>query len=137
MGGCIDTLFDIFDNERYSDSVDLCSKYSLFPPLSEWKNKILLIESSEEKASPEKYRRMIYELKKYGLLDVIGGVLVGKPADETYYDDYKKILRETVDNPSLPILGNINIGHSTPRCIIPFGVKAHVDASMQKIIFEY
>ena len=36
-----------------------------------------------------------------------------------------------------PIVYNINIGHSTPRCIIPFGVEAEVNISRQTISFNY
>ena len=31
LGGCIDSLYDIFDTTRYGDSVELCRKYDLFP----------------------------------------------------------------------------------------------------------
>lgn len=134
-GGCIDTIFDIFDGERYNDSLVLCLKYSLFPSLQEWKGKILLLETSEEQMPPEKYKKALEVLKSKGLFDVINGIIVGKPADEVYYEEYKKILVEAVDNPDLPIVYNISVGHSLPRCIIPFGVKATVDAEKQKIIF--
>ena len=35
--------------------------------------------------------------------------------------------------PLLPVLCNVNIGHATPRCIIPVGVHASVDANEQVI----
>ena len=31
----------------------------------------------------------------------------------------------------------INVGHATPRAIVPFGVHAHVDAQEQVIRFDY
>ncbi|MBQ7646417.1 MAG: LD-carboxypeptidase, partial [Clostridia bacterium] len=65
----------------------------------------------------------------------VNGVLVGKPMDERYYDDYKKILVDVIDDRYLPIVYNVNIGHATPRCIIPFGVNARVDAEEQVIYF--
>ena len=52
LGGCLDTIFDIFDGERYENSPELCSKYQLFPSKNEWKGKILLLETSEEKMIP-------------------------------------------------------------------------------------
>ena len=136
LGGCIDTIFDMFNNERYEDSVRLCQKYNLFPDPDFWKGRILLLESSEEKASPEKYRKMVQALKATGIFNEISGVLVGKPADERYFSDYCSILVEEINNPSLPILANINVGHAAPRCIIPFGVTAHVDADSQRILFD-
>jgi muramoyltetrapeptide carboxypeptidase LdcA involved in peptidoglycan recycling len=55
--------------------------------------------------------------------------------DETYYNEYKDVLIKTIGNPKLPILYNINIGHATPHCIMPFGVHANVDAEKQVITF--
>ena len=48
----------------------------------------------------------------------------------------KKLLVEVIDNPSLPVVYNINVGHALPRCIIPFGVEAVADMEQQKITFE-
>ena len=137
LGGCIETIYDMFDNSRFNDTVEICSKYNLFPTLEEWKNKILLIESSQEKSKPDLYRKMILTLKDYGLFDVLAGVLVGKPQNEIYYEEYKSILLEEITNKHLPIVYNINVGHSTPRCIIPFGVEAEVNVSKQIISFSY
>src|SRR5699024_6272197 len=115
----------------------LCQKYQLFPTVEQWKGKILLLESSEEKMLPEKYGKALSVLKNTGIFDVINGILVGKPMDETYYEEYKKVLVETINNPRLPIVYNINVGHALPRCIIPFGVPAVVDVQQQKIEFIY
>lgn len=136
LGGCIDTLFDIFDSGRHPDSPALCRQYGLFPALEDWRDKILLLESSEEKPSPKKYETMLRTLKSTGLFSVIRGLLVGKPMDETYYEEYKQLLVKVIDDPALPILYNLNIGHALPRCIIPFGVEATVDIPQQCIRFS-
>lgn len=136
LGGCIESMYDMFNNDRYNDSVSVCKQYDLFPSLEDWKGKILLLESSEEKPTPEKYEKMLGVLKEYGLFDVVSGVLVGKPMDEVYDKEYKKLLVRVINNPELPILCNINIGHALPRCIIPFGVNAKVDANSKTINFE-
>jgi muramoyltetrapeptide carboxypeptidase LdcA involved in peptidoglycan recycling len=136
LGGCIESMYDIFNNDRYSDIADLCEKYKLFPALDDWKGRILLLESSEEKPTPDLYEKMLIVLKEYGIFDVVSGVLVGKPMDETYADEYKELLVRIIDSPDLPVLYDINIGHATPRCIIPFGVSATVDADKQVITFE-
>jgi muramoyltetrapeptide carboxypeptidase LdcA involved in peptidoglycan recycling len=135
LGGCIDTLFDIFDGERYGDMPPLCEKYGLFPSLADWKGRILLLESSEEKMPPEKYRRALHALKATGIFSVISGVLVGKPMDEAYAEEYKRLLVEVVAQRDLPIVFNLNIGHAMPRCIMPFGVDATVDVEHQIIYF--
>lgn len=137
LGGCIDTLYDIFSSERYADTVSMCQKYALFPGLDDWKGKILLLETSEETATPEKYRRMMEALKETGIFRVISGVLVGKPMNERYQAEYHWILLEVIDDPALPILANLNVGHAAPRCIVPFGVHAKVDAQKQEIVFDW
>ncbi|EHI55771.1 hypothetical protein HMPREF9333_01118 [Johnsonella ignava ATCC 51276] len=137
LGGCLESIYYVFDNTRFNDTVSVCSKYNLFPKLEDWKNKILLLETSEEKPAPELFRKMINTIKKYGIFDVLSGVLVGKPQNETYYDEYRKILLEEISNKDLSVVYNLNIGHATPRCIIPFGVDAEVDVCRQVIVFNY
>ena len=135
LGGCINTLYDIFDNGRHHDSVEVCRKYGLFPALEDWEGKILLLESSEEQPTPDKYRSMLMALKQTGIFGVLSGVIVGKPMDEKYFAEYKRLLVDIIDDPNLPIVTNINIGHATPRCIIPFGIPAMVDTEQQVIRF--
>ena len=115
--------------------METCARYGLFPTLEDWRGKILLLESSEEQPAPDKYRRMVEALKQAGVFSAVSGVLVGKPMDEKYAGDYRRILCEVVADPALPILGNLNIGHATPRCILPLGIPAAVDADAQVIRF--
>ncbi|MDE6933166.1 MAG: LD-carboxypeptidase [Oscillospiraceae bacterium] len=135
LGGCIDSMYDFFNGERYADMPLLCEKYGLFPALEDWKGRILLLESSEEKMPPEKYRRALEYFKEKGVFDVVSGVLAGKPMDETYVEEYKRHLIDVIGDPRLPVVCNINIGHAEPRCIIPFGVEAVVDVEKQVIRF--
>ena len=135
LGGCIDSMYDFFDGERYADMPVLCRQYHLFPDAEDWKGRILLLESSEEQPSPEKYRRALEYLKETGVFGAVSGILAGKPMDEAYADDYRRLLVEVIDNPSLPIVFNLNIGHAAPRCIMPFGVDAVVDVTKQSIRF--
>lgn len=136
LGGCIESIYDIFDSSCHSDSVEICQKYQLFPKLDDWKDKILLIETAEGASAPNEYRKMVKSLKNSGIFDVLSGVIVGKPIDNLYAEEYKQILIEVIDDLNLPIVFNINVGHATPRAIIPFGVKATVDTYRQVIEFD-
>ncbi len=136
LGGCIDTIFDMFNSERYADSVSICERYRLFPSAEDWKGHILLLETSEEKMPPQKYQKALLELKNRGVFEAVSGVLIGKPMNELYFDEYKQLLIDTIANPNLSVVCNINVGHATPRCIIPFGVHAVVDANKQAITFS-
>ena len=136
LGGCIDSLYDMFNGDRYADMPLLCKKYHLFPDPEDWKGRILLLESSEEKPTPAKYRRALEYLKEAGVFRAVSGVLVGKPMDDTYAEEYRELLVNVIDRPDLPLVFNINVGHAMPRCIIPFGVDAVVDAENQIIRFS-
>ena len=136
LGGCIDSMYDMFCGDRYQDMPVLCRKYHLFPDAEDWKGRILLLETSEEKPSPETYRKALEYLNAAGVFDAVSGVLAGKPMDETYASEYKELLIRVIDRPELPVVWNVNVGHAMPRCIIPFGVDATVDAQKQRIRFE-
>ena len=133
LGGCLESLYDILTTTRYEDEKAVCEKYGLFPDIEEWKEKILFIETCEEKPVPEQFEKEIAILKEKGVFDVVSGVLVGKPQDEAYYDEYKNILVKVVNNPDLPIVYNVNFGHATPRCTLQYGAVARVDKK-RKII---
>lgn len=134
LGGCIESMYDIFQNGRYEDSAYLCQKYRLFPSLDDWNGKILLLETSEEQPVPEEYRRMALALKQTGIFGRISGIICGKPRMRNMRG-VSDILMEAIDNSELPIVWDINVGHATPRCIIPFGIPATVDAKRQEIRF--
>ncbi len=136
FGGCIDSMYDCFDGERYPDMPVLCQKYHLFPDAEEWRGRILLLESSEEKMPPAKYEKALRMLKETGIFRVVSGVLAGKPIDRVYEKEYCQLLTDVIGDPDLPIVANIPVGHAQPRCIIPFGPEATVDAVAQRIVFS-
>ena len=136
LGGCLDTIHDFFDGERYADTPALCQKYGLFPGAADWQGRILLLETSEEQMSPEKFSRALGFLKQAGVFKAVSGILFGRPMDNVHREEYHRRLAAAVDDPSLPILADVSVGHALPRCILPFGVNARVDAQAQTITFD-
>lgn len=126
LGGCIDVFPMIIGT-------------SIWPSIEEWKGKILLLETSDDKLKPEYIEYYLRNLVAQGIIDVINGIIIGKPYDEEYYEQYKsiykKIIGKEAKRPDLPILYNINIGHTAPMCIFPIGQKIRVDVKKKKIIF--
>ena len=136
LGGCLDTIHDFFDGERYADMPALCQKYGLFPGAADWQGRILLLETSEEQMSPEKFSRALGFLKQAGVFKAVSGILFGRPMDNVHREEYHRRRAAAVDDPSLPILADVSVGHALPRCILPFGVNARVDAQAQTITFD-
>ena len=74
-----------------------------------------------------------YWLRNYaaqGILQKAKGIIFGKPQDEKYYEAYKveilKVMKE-YGLEDLPILYNLNFGHTEPKFILPYGVNAEID----------
>lgn len=136
LGGCLESLHDLLAGERYPDEVEISQKYHLFPSLKQWEGKILFLETSEEKPSPEKLEKELMTLKQTGIFSVINGIVVGKPQDEVYYEEYKKIYKQVVSDDTLPILYNVNFGHAYPHCALPYGIHTTVDLTEKTISFN-
>ncbi len=132
-GGCIESIYDAMVGERYSDEQEIIEKYKILPTEQEWQEKVLFIETSEEKISPEKLETILLEFKKRKILNLVKGIIVGKPIDEVYYEEYKKVYQKVFEDISTPILYNLNFGHSVPRCILPYGANVEVDYNQKTV----
>lgn len=118
LGGCVEVL----DWLRGTD---------LWPSIETWRGKILFLETSEEKPSPDMLTYMLRALWATGIIDVVAGIIVGKPQDEVHYEAYKTVYLNVIgkefDRPDLPILYNVNFGHASPIMVLPYGALAEVN----------
>lgn len=98
-----------------------------------WQGKILFLETSEEKPPPVYVKRWLRNFGIQGLLDRIGGILIGRARD--YSDEEKKkldsgilsVVKDEFDKPDLSVVTNLDFGHTDPQFIIPLGAKAEID----------
>jgi muramoyltetrapeptide carboxypeptidase LdcA involved in peptidoglycan recycling len=134
LGGCIDSLHDNLSGERYSEEKSIIEKYGIFPYAEEWVGKILFAETSEERPDPEKLKTMLTALDSAGVFAGVKAILVGKPQNEVYYQEYKDVWLEATKKYDTPILYNLNIGHAAPRCILPYGGRVRIDFDESRII---
>ena len=108
----------------------------IWPKTVEWEGKILLIETSEDKPNPDYVLFYLRNLGAQGILNKIKGIVVGKPKDEAFYEEYKEtyltILKE-FQCEDLPIIYNVNIGHAFPNGLLPLGIKYEINLD-EKII---
>lgn len=139
LGGCLESMYEIFEGDKFSDEPVLCEKYDLFPSAEDWEGRIILLETSEEKPSPQLYHKTLEILREKEVFEAVSGVIAGKPMDETHADEYSRMLVKTVGRKDLPIVFNLNVGHAMPRAVVPFGVKAHVvaDSDIEKQVIRF
>ena len=152
LGGCIDSLGEMLLSDCADEYAELIGEmpfidpddfrmqgritheFHIFPSADEWLGKILFAETSETCPTPERLRRYLEALKAEGVFEAISGILVGKPMNEKYYEEYKAVWCDVVQNQKLPILYNVNFGHAAPRAILPYGARTRVNAKEQQII---
>ena len=127
MGGCIEVLEMIKGTE-------------IWPNLDQWDNTILFLETSEEKPTPDYIEYWLRNYGAIGILNRISGIVFGKPFEMKYYNEYKqsilKIVRDEYQLNDLPILYNLNFGHTAPMFTIPFGAKATIDCEKKTFTID-
>jgi muramoyltetrapeptide carboxypeptidase LdcA involved in peptidoglycan recycling len=117
LGGCI----EVFDMLRGTE---------LFPEPSDFDHAILFLETSEDKP-PVWFVEVA--LRIYGINGILGrlrGILLGKPQDEEYYNEYNEVIKQVLaefHREDLPVLVNMNFGHTEPKICLPYGALAEID----------
>lgn len=114
---------------------------SIWPSIDQWKNKILIIETSEEKMSTETFERIIRNLGSQWILHQISGILLGRSQfdyinkEQINYDDFLlKIVNRELWLNNLPIVANMDFWHTDPMCVLPLWCNAQIDCDNQKFI---
>lgn len=117
IGGCMEVL-------------EFAKGTELWPTEKYWKDAILFFETSEEKPDPSLLRYWLRNYATQGILQNAKGIIFGKPQDETHYAAYKDEIRTVMKEyhlGNLPILYNLNFGHTEPKFILPYGAKAEIN----------
>lgn len=124
LGGCIDVFTELYGTP-------------IWPSKEQWKGKLLLIETGEENMSDDLLIRMLRNLCAQGVLNVINGIVVGKPAYrekyESYKEAYKKVVAFEAGLPYLPIIYNVNVGHAYPIGVFPLGLTYEINCDARTL----
>jgi muramoyltetrapeptide carboxypeptidase LdcA involved in peptidoglycan recycling len=126
IGGCVEVL----DWLRGTD---------FWPDARMWQGAILFLETSEDKPTPED---VVYYLRVYaalGILDDLAGILCGRPGGGVpieQFDAYDRaILQVLVEEEGLrdlPIVTQMDFGHTDPMFVLPYGIQAEIDCDQHK-----
>lgn len=92
---------------------------------------ILFFEDIPEFCTPQYIAEFFDELGKRGCLELLNGIVIGKMKTGKSFDTYANVIREVItgkyDLKDLPVLADLNFGHTSPVCILPYGVEAKID----------
>jgi len=100
----------------------------------------LFIETSEEAPTPDQVKHMLRPLGAMGILRQLAGIWVGRPGGgippERFPEYDQAILDIVVEEEglsNLPIVTNMDFGHTDPMMVIPYGVQAEMNCDTRKI----
>ena len=138
-GGCLESI-----DELLRHNIEI-------PSLEEFPNIILFTETSEEMPNSNHVYWVYRALGERGILGKVKAVLVGRPKawnfDNLKNEDERKLFRkaqlETIVkvvreyNKDIPIIQNMDFGHTDPQICLPYGGKIRVDLENRKIFAEF
>jgi muramoyltetrapeptide carboxypeptidase LdcA involved in peptidoglycan recycling len=126
LGGCLEV-------------VDWLRGTDYWPPLSDWQNAILFIEASDEAPPPLYMERMMRVFGAMGILQRLAGLIVGRPAGQmplTQFAEYDRVITGVVQGElgltDLPIITQMDFGHTDPVFVLPYGALAEIDPDQQR-----
>jgi len=111
----------------------------------------LVTETSEEIPDPSYVGRIYRALGERGILSVVSAVLTGRPKaynfdkhnDAAQKAEYRERQREVIIdmvrryNKDIPIVQNLDFGHTDPQIAMPYGGQVRIDGEHRKIYATY
>lgn len=127
LGGCISSIIHLRGTEYWPDFSDSILFWEI--PESEGD-----FTKGESIATIDAY---LTDLELSGVFNQIKGMIIGRPFGYTSLqtDELIKLIKNKFKKCKIPILFNIDIGHTDPMTTIPLGVKVKIDS--KKEIFEF
>lgn len=127
-GGCCEVL-EMLKGTRF------------WPQPEFWNHRVLFLETSEEKPSP---RQVMYWLRNWGAMEVFGklsALWVGRPKDYTPAEaaELRRVVKGVVAEEwgavDLPVVMDLDFGHTDPRWVLPLGVEVLTDPVKRRLSF--
>jgi len=129
--------------------LDMINGTSLWPDIDEWNNTILFLETSEEMPPPSQVMHWLRNFGAQGILNRINGILLARPGGEftpdnqtaasswiAGYEEYDKVLLKVCKEygrTDIPIVTNMDFGHTVPQLIMPIGTMAEINPAARTV----
>lgn len=119
-GGCIEVL-------------EFLKGTDYWPEREFWDDKILFFETSEEKPLPNNVGYMLRNYGIQGILERVKGIMFGRPKDYTekerqeLYTIVRNIMEREFNVTKIPVVMNVDFGHTDPKIILPLGCMVEID----------
>ncbi|MCB0367843.1 MAG: LD-carboxypeptidase [Bdellovibrionales bacterium] len=134
------------------ESVDEMLRHGVpIPSLEQFEDIVLMMETSEGIPTADYVMRFFRALGERGILERVKGVCVGrakarefdKPRNPEERAAYRKEQQETIIktvrayNKDIPIVQNMDFGHTEPQIPMPYGNKIRIDAGEKRVFVTF
>lgn len=125
LGGCVEVL-------------EMIKGTSVWPTLPEWDGAVLFLETSEEAPAPDYFIRCLRNYAATGILNCLSAVILGRPANvpedrlHQYDDALFHVVNKEAGLTDLPLMTQMDFGHTDPMFLLPYGAMAEVDPLKNK-----
>lgn len=122
IGGCFEVL-------------EMLKATPWWPAPEFWEGAMLFLETSEENPGSALVARWLRNLGAQGILSRAAGLLIARPetADAAYRRDLHAAIRDEPshwDARDLPVLADLDFGHTQPMLTLPYGALCRLDADV-------
>ncbi len=134
------------------ESVDEMLRHDVpIPSLQQFDEIVLILETSEELPSADYVRRVLRALGARGVLERVKGLLVGRAKAWEFHqkntleqkEEYRQEQMDTIVNvvrqynSEMPIVQNMNFGHTDPQIPMPYGAWCRIDGQAKKVYAQF
>lgn len=127
IGGCIEVL-------------EWLRGTSVWPQPADFNGAILFLETSEEAPPPSAVARALRTYASMGILSTLSGILFGRPGGGVpteHFVAYDEAILQVVSEEEglldLPVVTNMDFGHTDPMFVLPYGVMAQIDCDNRRL----
>lgn len=112
--------------------LEMAKGTELWPAAHDWDDAVLLLETSEEAPKPQTVKHWLRNYAASGVLRRLGALLLARPMGYTQqamfelWDLVSDVLAEA-DRGDMPVVVNVDYGHTSPAGVLPLGCRARVD----------
>ncbi len=138
-GGCVESV-----DEMLRHGVQI-------PSLEEFERVVLIMETSEEIPSSGYVFRVFRALGERGILERVQGVLVGRAKAWGFHRQQNATEKKTYRaaqqaaivrvvrayNPTIPVIQNMDFGHTDPQMPLPYGKRVRIDAKRRHVVADF
>ena len=125
FGGCIEVL-------------EFLKATPWWPREEFWAGKILFLETSEEKPEVRNVEYMLRNYGSMGALERLAGLVMGRaraytPEEkESLYAMLPRVVGFEFGRKDLPIVANVDFGHTDPQFVMPLGIQSEIDCEARR-----